>query len=410
MTARVAFAHRDFRLAMTAKALSVTGGQMQSVAIGWQVYELTNDPLDLGFVGLVQFAPALFLALLAGHAADRYDRRKILLAYHAGMVASGLALFLVARMPAGAGEKIAAIYVISALLGVLRTFAGPANSALLPQLVPLDVFPAAVAWSSSTWQLAAILGPALGGVVYAIGSAPLVYATAATCACGALFAVTGMAPRPPLSARGMSFETLVAGLRYVFRNKMVLGSISLDLFAVLFGGAVALLPIYARDILHVGPHGLGVLRSAPAFGAATMAIGLAYRPITRRLGATMFLSVAVFGGATIVFGLSRSFALSLVALFVIGASDMISVVIRQLLVQLATPDEMRGRVSAVNLVFVGASNELGEFESGVTARLFGVVRAVVLGGACTCLVVVTWAAAFASLRRLDRAPHAAPSS
>lgn len=395
---------------MIARALSVTGAQMQTVAIGWHVYEVTRRPLDLGLVGLAQFLPAAALSLLAGHVADRFDRRRILLGYHLGMVLAAVALFTIARQHT---PSIAPIYGVAMMLGVLRTFAGPANQAFLPQLVPIEVFPNAVAWSSSIWQISAIVGPALGGAIYALGAnhseaASLVYAAAGTFAFGAFFAVLAIALRSGrMEKRNMSWSTVLAGVRFVFREKIVLGSISLDLFAVLFGGAVALLPVYARDILHVGPAGLGFLRSAPALGAAVVALTLAYHPLERRLGPLMFFSVATFGVATIVFGLSKSFALSLIALFVLGAADMVSVVIRQLLVQLATPPSMRGRVSAVNLVFVGASNELGEFESGATAALVGVVPAVVLGGVATCVVVGLWSWFFPSLRTLDAVPKAA---
>jgi MFS family permease len=300
------------------------------------------------------------------------------------------------------------IYLVVMVLGVLRIFAGPANQALLPNLVPPEHFSRAVAWSSSVWQIAAIAGPALGGGLFALGELavgtgfPLLYGVVAALAFAALLQISTIRVRTTIERKAVSFSTVVAGVRYVFANKIVLGSISLDLFAVLFGGAVALLPIYARDILHVGPIGLGALRSAPAVGAALVALVVAYRPIGRRLGPILFSSVALFGLATIVFGVSRSFVLSLVALAVVGAADMISVVIRQLAVQLATPDEMRGRVSAVNLVFVGASNELGEFESGVTAAWFGVEAAVVIGGLGTLLVVGSWVFLFPQLRRLDR--------
>lgn len=411
VTARAAFEHRDFRLAMIAKALSVTGGQMMTVAVGWHVYEVTRRPLDLGLVGLAQFVPAAALSLVAGHTADRFDKKRILVVFHLGMVVAALALFAIAR---SGTPSIAPIYGVAMLLGVLRTFAGPANQSLLPHLVPTEVFPSAVGWSSSIWQIAAIVGPALGGGIYALGghdharAAALVYAAAAALSVFAMLAIVQMHARiANLEPRALSLSTLFAGVRFVFAEKLVLGSISLDLFAVLFGGAVALLPVYARDILHVGPTGLGFLRSAPALGAALVAIALANRPLGRRLGPTLFVSVAVFGLATIVFGLSRNFFLSLLALFVLGAADMISVVIRQLLVQLATPPSMRGRVSAVNLVFVGASNELGEFESGATAALVGVVPAVVIGGVATCAVVALWTVFFPTLRALDGVPRPA---
>jgi MFS family permease len=408
---RAAFEHRDFRLAMVSKALSVTGAQMQTVAVGWHVYEVTRRPLDLGLVGLAQFIPAAALSLLAGHAADRFEKRRILIGFHLGMVFASIALFVIAR---SGTPSIVPIYGVAILLGVLRTFAGPANQSLLPHLVPPAHFASAVGWSVSTWQIAAIVGPALGGAIYALGgsdharAASLVYAASGALSLAALIAIAALHTRVGrLERASMSWSTVLAGVRFVFHAKIVLGSISLDLFAVLFGGAVALLPVYARDILHVGPTGLGFLRSAPAVGAAVVAIALAYRPLKRSLGPILFASVAVFGAATVAFGLSRNFYLSLLALFVIGASDMISVVIRQLLVQLATPPSMRGRVSAVNLVFVGASNELGEFESGITAAWLGVVPAVVVGGVATCGVVALWSWVFPGLRRLDEVPEPA---
>ena len=411
MSARDAFAHRDFRLAMLAKTASVTAGQMQSVAIGWHVYEVTRRPLDLGLVGLAQFLPAAALSLVAGQVADRVDKRKILLVYHLGMVAASAALFAIAR---SGTPSVLPIYAVAVTLGTFRTFAGPANQSLLPHLVPIEVFPRAVAWSSSIWQAAAILGPALGGALQGTfggdpaRAAALVYALAGALSCGSFFGILSMSVRTGPSDRASpSLSTVLAGVRFVFREKLVLGSISLDLFAVLFGGAVALMPVYARDILHAGPIGLGLLRSAPALGAATTAVVLAYHPVRRHLGPVLFVSVALFGASTIAFGLSRHIALSLFALFVVGASDMVSVVIRQLLVQLATPPSMRGRVSAVNLVFVGASNELGEFESGLTAAWLGAVPAVVLGGVGTLLVVAAFAVLFPTLRKMDEVPAAA---
>lgn len=393
---------------MLAKALSVTGWQMQTVTVGWHVYEVTRQPLDLGLVGLAQFIPAAALSLVAGHVADRFEKRNIIIGFHLGAVLASAALFLIAR---SGTPSITPIYGVAIVLGVLRTFSGPANQSLLPHLVPTEHLPSAVGWSSSIWQIAAISGPALGGAIYALGGqdhargASLVYAAAGTLSLFALVAMAALHTRVGrLERASMSWSTVLAGVRFVFREKIVLGSISLDLFAVLFGGAVALLPIYARDILHVGPTGLGFLRSAPAAGAAVVALSLAYRPLKRNLGPILFASVGVFGLATIVFGVSRSFALSLVALFVVGASDMISVVIRQLLVQLRTPPSMRGRVSAVNLVFVGASNELGEFESGATAAWLGVVPAVIVGGVATCTVVALWSLLFPGLRTLDEVP------
>ncbi len=395
---RAAFAHRDFRLYQGARFLSMIGVQMQSVAIGWQVYELTHRPLDLGYVGLAQFAPAAGLSLLTGHVADRFDRRKIvLLCYLAFAVVS----FLLYKMPRDAG--VVPIYALLFVFGSARAFNAPAGQALLPHLVPAKDFPNAIAWASSIWQIATILGPALGGIVYGAASARAVYAVCGStslCAAALVFALrtrTGrMESAPP------SLKTLFAGVRFVWSQKIVLGAISLDLFAVLLGGAVALLPIFAKDVLHVGPWGLGILRSAPSAGAAAMAALMAYRPMRKNAGVIMFGCVALFGLATIVFGLSHSLWLSLVALVFVGAADMVSVVVRLTLVQLSTPASMRGRVSAVNSIFIGASNELGEFESGLTAAWLGAVHAVVLGGIGTLLVVALWAWMFPALRKIDR--------
>ena len=304
-------------------------------------------------------------------------------------------------------HRLIPIYVVLGLLGTIRAFSGPASQALMPSLVERSQLERAVALSSSSWQLAMIVGPSVGGLLYAAtGRAMPVYVASAVMALAAFLFVLGIGPtavRAEMKAAPPpSWSTLLAGLRYVWSDKPILGAISLDLFAVLLGGAVALLPIFARDLLHVGPWGLGVLRSAPAVGASVVALLLARFPLRRRAGAMMFLSVFVFGIATLVFGISRSFSVSLIALLVLGASDMISVVVRSTLIQTRTPDEMRGRVGAVNLVFIGASNELGEFESGVTAHWWGPKAAVVVGGLGTCLVVLVWAALFPKLREISR--------
>jgi MFS family permease len=398
-----AFRHRDFRLFLGARFASVVGMQMQSVAIGWQVYSITGRPMSLAWVGLAQFFPVAGLSLLAGQVADRFPRRKILMVCQGAMAALSAALFLVAH--AGV-THVAPIYAVLVGIGVARAFLGPANQSILPSLVPVQDFGNAVAWGSSSWQVATVLGPTLGGVLYAaFGGAAGVYSAASCCGLGALALITGMSGRPAAASRlrsAGSRSSILDGVRYVRSNPIVLGAISLDLFAVLLGGATALLPVYARDILHLGPWALGALRSAPAAGAAVTAIVLALRPIERRAGAKMFAGVAAFGAATIVFGVSRSFVVSLIALIVLGASDMVSVFVRSALVQLATPDAMRGRVSAVNMVFIGASNELGEFESGLTAAWLGTVPSVVLGGLGTLAVVALWMWAFPPLRRIDR--------
>ena len=403
----VAFGHRDYKLFQAARLFAVLGSQMQSVAIGWQIYAIGGRPIDLAWVGLAQFLPAVCLSLVTGHVADRFQRRRILVVCYAAMALLSAALFAFTRADP---THLGPIYAVLVGVGVARAFQGPASQSLLPSLVPVEHFSNAVAWSSSLWQTAMVLGPTLGGVAYAaFGGASKVYAVAACSSLSACALVATMRPIPPRAGREpTTLASVFAGVKYVWTNQVVLGAISLDLFAVLLGGATALLPIYARDILHLGPWALGILRSAPAAGAAVTGVALALRPIDKRAGAKMFVCVAIFGVATIVFGLSRSFALSLVALVAIGASDMVSVYVRSALVQLATPDAMRGRVSAVNMVFIGASNELGEFESGVTAQWFGTVASVVVGGVGTLLVVALWALRFPKLRRVDELRDAAP--
>jgi MFS family permease len=395
-----AFGYRDFRRFQSARLLSVLGMQMQSVAIGWQIYAITGRAIDLAWVGLAQFFPAAGLSLVTGHVADRFDRRTILAVCHAAMAGLSLALTFVAR---GGSARIAPIYAVLVGIGVARAFLGPANQALLPSLVPAEHFGNAVAWGSSLWQASTVAGPVLGGLAYAaFGGPALVYAAAAACAASALVLVATMKARPAASRAKATRASVLAGVEYVRTNQIVLGAISLDLFAVLLGGATALLPIYARDILHLGPWALGALRAAPAAGAAVTGVVLAVLPLERRAGAKMFAGVALFGVGTIAFGLSTSFVPALAALVLIGAADMVSVFVRSALIQLATPDAMRGRVSAVNMVFIGASNELGEFESGLTAQWFGAVPSVVLGGVGTLVVVALWVWLFPELRDVDR--------
>src|SRR5467141_706580 len=396
-----AVTHPDFTLYQIARFFIVAALEMQSVAVGWQVYEITHRALDLGLVGLAQFLPGVVLFLVAGHAADRHDRRRLLnLCYGGFIVCSGLLLALTLR----GSRSVHLIYVVLLVLGVVRCFNWPASRALLPQLVPMEYFSKAVAYNASTFQAATILGPALGGVLYALAGGPsVVYATATVLSAIALVATLRIGSKSQeRPAEEMSFSTVMAGFRYVWREKVVLGSISLDMFAVLLGGAVALLPVYASEILKTGPWGLGLLRSAPGVGAAMMALFLAHRPIGGRAGLIMLWCVAGFGLFTILFGISRSLVLSLVALLLVGATDMVSVIIRATLVQIATPDEMRGRVNAVDMLFIGASNELGEFESGLTAHWFGTVPAVVLGGVGTLVVIATWAWLFPELREADQ--------
>ncbi len=395
-----AFQFRDFRWMQTARLLSIVASEMQSVAVAWQVYEITHRAIDLGYAGLMQFLPGILLSLVVGHTADRFDRRRVLLICYFGYaIVSALLLWQSSRHLA----DVRTIFLILLLLGTTRAFAAPTAQALLPQLVDEEHFPNAVAWGSSIFMTSTILGPAVGGLIYAAGrGATAVYATAVPMYLLALFSVSRVAIRTGrLEKRAVSLDSILAGFKYVWNKKIILGSISLDLFAVLLGGAVALLPIYADTILHVGPGGLGLLRSAPAIGAAMMAVLLANRPLRRRAGATMLWCVAAFGAATIAFGISHNFVLSLVMLFVVGAVDMVSVIVRGTLVQVSTPPEMRGRVSAVNMLFIGASNEFGQFESGLTAQWFGAVNAVIIGGVGTLIVVAVWAWRFPELRRVQ---------
>jgi MFS family permease len=395
-----ALRHVDFRRYQGARLASLIGTQMQGVAVGWQVYTLTGRPLDLGWVGLAQFLPAAVLWPLTGLAADRFDRRSVLTACHTALGICAMLLVWLSQMKT---PSLLGIYGVLVVVGVARAFGGPAGHALSPNLVPRAELPNAIAWGSTFFHLAIAVGPALGGLVYGASSARSVFLIHALLEALSVLLLLSLRTKSRGGAGDDgSVEKVVAGLRYVWRRKILLGAISLDLFAVLLGGAVALLPIYARDILQAGPTGLGFLRTAPAVGAAVTAVWLAARPLVRRTGVVMFGCVFLFGAATVVFALSSNFALSMAALGVAGAADMVSVYVRHSLVQLETPDAMRGRVAAVNLLFIGASNELGEFESGVTAAWLGTVRAAVLGGVGTCAVVVLWAWMFPELRRVDR--------
>lgn len=377
--------------------------EMQSVAVGWQIYEITKRPLDLGLVGLAQFLPGILFFLISGHAVDHFNRRILVSVCYGSFGVCSLLLFVIAHQQL---KSVLPIYGVLLLLGTVRSLNGPASRSLLPQLVPEEHFPNAVAWNATTFQTATILGPSLGGLLYAFAHGPgAVYAASASIAVLALFSTLQIKarlesrPRQPVTAK-----TVLAGLHYIRENQIILASISLDMFAVLLGGAVALLPVYAKEILHTGPWGLGLLRSAPGIGAAVTAILLAHRPPRRSIGIVLLYSVAGFGVFTIAFGLSRSLVLSMAALVFVGVSDMVSVFIRSTLVQLATPDEMRGRVNAVEMIFIGASNELGQFESGLTAHWFGTVPAVVLGGVGTLAVIALWSWWFPELRRADRFP------
>jgi MFS family permease len=399
--------HAGFVRFLSARLLASVAVQMQTVAVGWQIYAITGDPLDLGLIGLSQFLPFVLLVLPAGHVADRHNRALILALCIA--LEFGCALALLAFTLSGL-DVAWPVFAVMVVFGVARAFSMPAGQAIMPNLVPAALFSRAVAVNSSTWQVSTIAGPAIGGLVYLLGP-EVVYGTVAGLLAAAFFFIAGVkTEKPARPEEPDSWHVLLEGLRFVWKKKVILGAVSLDLFAVLFGGAVALLPAYASDILHVGPDGFGWLRAAPGIGAAIVAIAFAGRPITRHVGAQMFAGVAVFGLATVVFGVSESFPLSLLALVVIGAADMVSVYIRHMLVQLETPDEIRGRVSAVNAVFIGASNELGEFESGLTAAWWGLKPAVVVGGVASVAIAGLWMRWFPDLRRIDNFPEPAKKS
>jgi MFS family permease len=394
------FQFSDFRRFFGARFLTGLAMQIHNVGLGWLVYDRTGSALALGLIGLAAFLPALLLALLAGAAADRFDRRRIVTVCYALIALADGGLLLCALAP---DAPVWPIYALTVLVGGGRSFANPASQALVPNIVPKSHFPSAVTFNASAWQSSSIMGPAVGGFLYALGPAVVFSVSSLSFTLASLLISTVTAPAQPEAGRRErpTLESLFAGVRFISSRPVILGAISLDLFAVLLGGAVALLPIYARDILHVGPWGLGLLRSMPAAGAITTTLLLAWFPLRRKAGQRMFMAVAAFGVATIVFGLSTSLPLSMAALFVTGAVDMVSVVVRQTLVQLETPDAMRGRVSAVNSVFIGASNELGEFESGVLAAIAGPVGSVVIGGLGTLAVVALWIRFFPPLWKRD---------
>jgi MFS family permease len=392
-------AQRQFLRFWFARLAGTTANQMLMVAVAWQMYDITSSAWDLGLVGLFQFVPALLMALPAGHLVDRHHRGRIFAACMATQ--SAIALLLVTATQSGFATR-ELILLVSIVLGVVRAFQMPAQQALTPQLVPQQLLPRAIALSSSGVQAAIICGPALGGALYTAG-ATTVYA------CGGLLSLLSCAltltvryRQQPSSSAPASWRTVFAGVAFVWQRQVLLGAMSLDLFAVLLGGAVALLPIYARDILHSGPFGLGLLRSAPAFGALAMSLALTRWPLQRHVGHRLLAAVALFGAATLVFGVSTNFGLSLAALAITGAADTISVVTRQTLTQLETPDAMRGRVASVNTIFIGASNQLGEFESGATAALLGPQGSVILGGIGTMLVALGWLRLFPALAQRDR--------
>ncbi len=409
-----AFASRDFRRYQLARLLVIIGAEAQAVAVSWQIYAITHRAIDLGYAGLALFLPGILFLLVSGHTADRYDRRHIILVcYGLQCLCTGTLFYL-----SWIGTKhVAALFTVLFLVGTGRSFSGPASSAFLPHLVPKGDFVNAVSWGASIFQLANFIGPALGGVLFTLPLAEwlpspigkhmaggaIVYAFALATLFVFLFLLASLSVRPGRQEqRSISAETLLAGFRYMWHKRLLLGVTTLDLFAVLLGGAVALLPIFAENILHSGPTGLGILRAAPALGALCVSILMTWRPISHSAGIRMLFSVVVFGVATVVFGLSRNMALSLASLFVVGAADMVSIIVRSSMLQLATPQAMRGRVSAVNALFIGASNEFGSFESGVTAQWWGAVPAVVVGGIGAILVTGVWTLMFPSLRKVNR--------
>lgn len=399
--------HPGFLSFMTARVVAVFATQIQAVVVAWQVYDLTREPLALAYVGLAQFLPMLCLLLPAGDLIDRFARKPILAASWAvAALCSAMLWWLSGHGIAG----VSGIYAVLVLYGCSRAFAGPALQSLLPQIVPRAQLAQAIAVNSMLMRTASIAGPVVGGLLYALGGGELTYLV---CLLGFVLGSVLLArvatahAEPPAAVQGRMWQRFGIGMRFIRSRPVILGTISLDLFAVLLGGVVALLPIYAHEVLHVGPQGLGALRSAMAVGEVGAGLYLSLHPLKRHVGVTMFAAVAVFGVANLVFALSSWFWLSLVALLVAGMADMVSVYIRGALVQFSTPDAMRGRVQAVNMLFIGSSNELGEFRAGTSAAWLGAVPAAVLGGLCTLGVVGVWSRAFGSLRRLDRFDDAA---
>ncbi|MBT9370692.1 MFS transporter [Rhizobium sp. CSW-27] len=393
-----AFRHSSYARFFFSRFLAAFAIQIVSVSVGWQMYDVTGNALYLGLIGLFQFLPSLLLILVTGSVADRYNRRAIVAAC---LMLGSLCTAALLALTLTHSFSPWPVFGILLVFGVERAFMGPAVQSLAPNLVPEQDLPNAIAWNSSSWQTASILGPVAGGLLYG-ASAVAAYSTALLFMLGAAVLIISI-PKPAQRAasKAVSWSTILAGFRFIWSEKVVLGAISLDLFAVLLGGAVALMPVFARDVLDLGPWGLGLLRSAPGIGAIVVALLLAAYPIRKHAGVAMFVGVALFGIGTVVFGLSQTAWLSIGALMLMGASDMISVYVRESLIMLWTPDEVRGRVNAVNMVFVGASNELGEFRAGTMAHLIGAVPAVVIGGFGTLAVAIIWALGFPKLRRID---------
>jgi MFS family permease len=407
----LAWQSRDFRFYSAARLMGIMGAEAQSVGVAWQVYQITHSALALGYTGLALFLPGIFFVLPAGHVADRYDRRTIILICYA---VQALATFALLWLALHRSHNIWLIYAILFVIGAGRCFSGPAASALVPSLVPKEHFVNAVTWGATIFQIANATGPMIGGLLFTIpllhlcggrfanfNGAPLVYTFTLLGLVSFLSLFSVIKPRGAAKKKGFTVETMLAGLRYVIGTRLLLGSISLDLFAVLLGGAASLMPIFASDILHSGANGLGLLRAMPSLGALAVSLTLLAYPIKHRAGKTMLVCVGIFGAATVIFGLSRNIVLSCAALVIIGATDMISVVVRSSILQLATPPEMRGRVSSINWLFIGVSNEVGEYESGLTAHWWGAVRAVVIGGVASMAVTGMWSVFFPALRHAD---------
>jgi MFS family permease len=394
--------NKSLKLLLISRISTVIASQMLTIAVGWQIYSLTEDPFYLGLVGLMQFLPMFLLTLIVGHVADRYDRRRII---SISEIMGSIGVFVLALGSYNGLITKERILIVIFFIGITNAFQGPSMQALVPNIVDKKDFPKAAALVASATQFAVIIGPGLGGVLYSFGPM-VVYSIAGTLALLTCILINFISVKTEQSkAEPATIKSLFAGISFIKRKPIILGAISLDLFAVLFGGATALLPVYASQILIIGPFGLGLLRSAPAVGALLISIILARKPLSRNVGKTMFVSVIFFGLSTIVFAISTSFILSMAVLFLLGATDMISVVIRSTLVQMETPDNMRGRVSSVNSMFIGTSNQLGEFESGLTASLFGIVPAVLIGGIGTIAVVLLWMKLFPDILHIDKFQH-----
>lgn len=405
-----AFASRDFQRYQLARSAAIIGAEAQAVAVAWQVYSITHRALDLGYTGLALFLPGLLFLLPAGHVADRFDRRRVILLCY---VLQFLATLTLALLALAGSRQVFAIYAVLFVIGTGRSFSGPAASALIPHLVPEKHFVNAVTWGGAILKLANVVGPAVGGALFTLPitrlfpnsrleGAGIVYIFTVCTLLWYTILIASLKVRVGrLEHRDVSIKVILAGFHYVSRSQILLGSFTLDLFVVLLGGATALLPIFASDLLHQGPRGLGLLRAAPAVGALGMSLFMTRFPLRRYSGRKLFLCVYIFGAATVVFGFSRNLWLSLISLATLGAADMVSMIIRGSVLQLATPPSMRGRVSAVNSLFVGASNELGEFESGVTAQWWGAVWATVIGGLGSLAIAGAWSMLFPKLREAD---------